>query len=130
MITPTKFDNAPTATVDAIAPAGAAIDERRTAKRLVRELSVNLTGMGCTEGHRCTADDISESGVYLRVPKGYDLVVGQRCEVSFGSVAASAELSCLTGATCYATVVRTRRDLGGARQVMGAGLRFDQPLFF
>ncbi len=97
--------------------------------RASRKLSVTLTAMGCSDGTCCTADDICEGGLYLRVPAVYGLTVGQRCAVNFGEQPESSGVSFLEGQTCYATVVRTEHGADGPEQMLGAGLRFDQPLF-
>ncbi len=77
-----------------------------------------------------TAEDLSACGVYLRVPADYGLTVGQRCEVNFASETGSQGASFPVGETCYATVVRTEHCRVGTDPMVGAGLRFDQPLFF
>jgi hypothetical protein len=50
--------------------------------------------------------------------------------VSFSKAAESPGLANLAGETLYATVIRTELLTEGARQMVGAGLRFDHPLFF
>ena len=87
--------------------AEALIDEKRTAPRTPERLGVHLTGLGCSDGHSCMVEDISVSGVYVRVPTGYGMTVGQRFEVGFANEIDAPELGCIAGEVCYATVVRT-----------------------
>lgn len=108
---------------------GSVADERRVSPRIAKPLSVQLLGSLSAEGPVCTADDVSESGVYLRIPAGFPIAVGQRCEVRFKTQSPSSELSNLSGESCYATVVRTEHRSEDATPMTGAGLRFDQPLF-
>lgn len=108
---------------------GTVIEERRAVLRKSRKLSVTLTAMGSSDGMCCTAEDICEGGLFLRVPVMYGLTVGQRCALNFGEQPESSGLSSLEGQTCYATVVRTEHRAGGPEPMLGAGLRFDQPLF-
>ena len=107
----------------------AVADERRATTRLPWNLSLKLTGLGRTEVHRCATHDISEGGLYVRVPAKSGLAVGQRCEVLFEDNVDSAKPSSVVGEMRYATVVRTQRLTEGSTRVVGAGLRFDQPLF-
>ena len=109
---------------------GSTTDERRVSPRIAKPLSVDLLGSLGSDGQACTAIDVSESGVYLRIPSGFPVTVGQRCEVRFKAPAESSQLSGLAGESCYATVVRTERRNEGTASMTGAGLRFDQPLFF
>lgn len=110
--------------------AAAAVEERRTAHRLCSKVSIRLTAIGCCEGHPCLVQDISEDGLYVLVPQEHGLVVGMRLEVIFADDAESPAPAALAGETCYATVVRTVTLLSDAPHMVGAGLRFDQPLFF
>ena len=103
--------------------------ERRAAGRLTKPLAVHVAGTHCVEGHACVASDISEGGLYLQVPTALGLSVGERWAVSFSPDANIGELTNLSGATCYATVVRTESPRDDMNMI-GAGLRFDQPLFF
>ena len=106
-----------------------AVDERRNATRVRRGYPMKLTSLGCSGPQRCHAEDISECGLYVRVPADSGLAVGQRCELNFEKHTASPDLSKLAGETCYATVVRTNVFTDGPKPIVGAGLRFDQPLF-
>jgi len=78
---------------------------------------------------QCQADDISEAGMFVLAPRHAGLCVGQRCEVNFQEHAEAPQLSGLVGGTWFATVVRTEQVNQGTVGHVGAGLRFDQPLF-
>jgi len=108
---------------------GALVDERRVAHRTHHPLPVSLTAMGSSDVHRCRAENISEGGLYLTAPSKCTLTVGQRCEIVFADDSVRDKRSTLAGERCYATVVRTERPASGGRDVVAAGLRFDQPLF-
>ena len=97
------------------------MDERRSTPRLRKRLTAKVIGVGAAEVFRCTTEDISENGLYVQVPLASGLRVGQRCEVVLSDDANESH---------YATVVRTEPIAKGPTPVVGAGLRFDQPLFF
>lgn len=103
------------------------IDDRRCASREQRPLAAEVRPFGLKDSHRCEVEDISEGGLFVFVPLSYGLNVGQRCEVQFSSTHPSK--SCPTDETCYATVVRTEVFDSDSGKRIGAGLRFDQPLF-
>ncbi len=96
------------------------MDERRSTPRFRKRLTAKVIGVGAAEVFRCTTEDISEDGLYVQVPLASGLCVGQRCEVV---------LSDDVGEGHYATVVRTEPIGKGPAPIVGAGLRFDQPLF-
>lgn len=108
-------------TVDAL------LDDRRCAPRMQRPLAAEVRPVGLSESHRCDVEDISEGGLFVSVPFSYGLNVGQRCEIQFAPVQSPAQ--CPTSETCYATVVRTEVIATETGKRLGAGLRFDQPLF-
>lgn len=83
--------------------------------------------MGLSESQCCNVQDISEGGLFVCVPYSYGMNVGQRCEIRFSSTHSST--ACPTEETCYATVVRTEVIASDSGKRLGAGLRFDQPLF-
>jgi hypothetical protein len=85
--------------------------------------------MGSTEPCACTAEDISEGGVYLRVPVSSGISVGERCEVLLTDPLGSNSFAGYASASCFATVVRTDTISAANEGFVGAGLRFDQPLF-
>ena len=99
------------------------LDDRRVAPRVQRPLAAEVRPVGLTESHRCNVEDISEGGLFILVPLSYGLNVGQRCEIQLQNV------TCTSGDCCYATVVRTEVIASDAGRQLGAGLRFDQPLF-
>ena len=103
------------------------LDDRRYAPREQRPLAAEVRLVGVVESHRCDVEDISEGGLFVFVPLSYGMNVGQRCEVSLSSAHASG--SCPTDEVCYATVVRTEVIACDSGKRLGAGLRFDQPLF-
>ena len=102
-------------------------DDRRCASREHRPLAAEVRPFGLKDSHRCDVEDISEGGLFVFVPLSYGLNVGQRCEVQFTSTHPSKY--CPTDETCYATVVRTEVIESDSGKKLGAGLRFDQPLF-
>jgi hypothetical protein len=103
------------------------LDDRRYAPRTQRALAADVRLVGISESHHCDVEDISEGGLFVFVPLSYGLNVGQRCEVLFSSTHSS--MSCPTDEVCYATVVRTEVIVCNSSTRLGAGLRFDQPLF-
>ncbi len=105
------------------------VDERRGTPRRRPSLSAEVRPLGLAEAHRCSIGDISEGGLFLCVPLSFGLNVGQRCEVLFSTLAAADSSLCPTDDPCYATVIRTEVIHEGSKKLLGAGLRFDQPLF-
>lgn len=101
------------------------LDDRRCTNRQQRLISVVVRPIELAEPQSCDVRDLSEGGMLVHVPLSYGLNVGQRCEVRFsgsGATMASQEAH-------YATVVRTEVTTEGDRRLLGAGLRFDQPLY-
>ena len=96
------------------------MDERRAVPRVRKRVTVKVIGVGAAVVFRCSTDDISENGLYVQLPLSSGLRVGQRCEVVLTDDA---------GEGLYATVVRTEPIAQDPAQLVGAGLRFDQPLF-
>jgi len=96
------------------------MDERRAVPRIRKRVSAKVIGVGATEVFRCTTNDINENGLYVEVPLSAGFRVGQRCEMVLTDDA---------GEGHYATVVRTEPIPQGQTPLVGAGLRFDQPLF-
>ncbi len=96
------------------------MDERRLVPRIRKRVTAKVIGMDVAEVFRCATDDISASGLYVRLPLSSGLRVGQRCEVVLADDA---------GEGHYATVVRTEPIAKSPTPLVGAGLRFDQPLF-
>lgn len=106
-----------------------AVEDRRASKRADRKVTLQLKSLGCTQTHQCTTKDICEGGLFLHVPVENGLAVGQRVEVVLGDDKESSKPASFAGETHYATVVRTELLAEAARPTIGAGLRFDQPLF-
>ena len=96
------------------------MDERRAVPRVRKRVIAQVIGVGASEAFRCSTDDISENGLYVQLPLSSGLRVGQRCEIV---------LTDDTDEGHYATVVRTEPIPQGPTPLVGAGLRFDQPLF-
>ncbi|MDO8630579.1 MAG: PilZ domain-containing protein [Phycisphaerales bacterium] len=105
------------------------VDERRVTPRRRPPLSAEVRPLGLVESHRCSIDDISEGGLFVCVPLSFGLNVGQRCEVLLSTLVAADSPLCPTDDPCYATVIRTEVIHQGSKKLLGAGLRFDQPLF-
>ena len=106
----------------------AVASDRRAAARQSWSLPLRLNAMGRADAHLCKSCDIAAGGVFVEVPADYGLVVGQRCEVMVLPATDDADSRLIAGETRYATVVRTER-LPDSLSNVGAGLRFDQPLY-
>ncbi len=102
------------------------VAERRTSVRIRRGFPIKVASLGHNMTHVCHAEDLSEGGLYVHLPTDSALTVGQRCELTFEKNAGAPDLP---DETCYATVVRTKLLRQGAKPMIGAGLRFDQPLY-
>lgn len=96
------------------------MDERRAVPRVRKKLTANVIGVGAVEVFCCATNNISENGLYIQLPLSSGLRVGQRCEVVLADGADEG---------LYATVVRTEPIAQGSTPLVGAGLRFDQPLY-
>jgi hypothetical protein len=105
------------------------VDERRASRRSGRRINVTLAGLGAGDGLRCVSEDICAGGLYVHVPAGSGLSVGNRVEVTFGDEVESSVPSPFRGESCFATVVRTKSHSQESPATLGAGLRFDQPLY-
>ena len=124
MLTP----NNTAAAAEGVATIERAIDEQRLAGRDPHRLPMRLTAVGCATSLSCVSENISEGGCFTHLPAGAGLSVGQRCEVEFSPDATSSAAH-LAGEVHYATVIRTNSIIKKDGSVLGAGLRFDQPLF-
>lgn len=94
---------------------------------------VRLSALGTSQAIPCRAENISEGGLFVILPAEARLRVGERCEVTFTGAPGLPDrvpFATLNGLTCYATVVRTVNRSVDAAPYVGAGLRFDHPLFF
>lgn len=103
--------------------------DRRCTPRLQVRPGLTLTFLNGNTPLQCQTQDLSEGGLFVRLPQQSHLSVGQRCELSFTEEASSNHPSNLSGLTCYATVVRTHNHPENSTYTIGAGLRFDRPLF-
>ena len=109
--------------------ATAAVEDRREANRESQSVRITLSARGWSESQTCATQDLSETGLYVRLPANCRLSVGQRCEVGFEGSADPSKPSCVAGEIRYATVIRTDAIAPASAKQIGAGLRFDQPLF-
>ncbi|MHC5109462.1 MAG: hypothetical protein ACYTHJ_06250 [Planctomycetota bacterium] len=116
------------------APEAQAVDAVETrevgVEASVKIADASLIGWGGADPILCTVHDIGESGIFVRACDVPELCVGRRYEVV---VSAASDTDVVRrglvesiGEGCYATVVRTELVEGG--NMIGAGLRFDQPL--
>ena len=103
-------------------------EEKRASERNRKTLTARLIDVHGAAQLRCSADNISEGGFYVCAPESCGLAVGQRFEVMLSDEARSGEPDNMAGEGCYATVVRTERLAHDPDKMIGAGLRFDQPL--
>lgn len=118
--------------VDQSNPVAQAIihDERRNYPRISTPLITQVQQLGDLNTHPCAVRDISENGLYMRIPSDCHLSVGHRCEVSITGEGEAGNCRGLIGESLYATVVRTERIEHETETVVGVALRFDQPLYF
>jgi len=103
------------------------LEERRNSERQARDTEICLISLRGCEVLRCRLHDASEAGVYVSAPIGFGLAVGQRFEVLLGVDAANEPNPRLLSPGPYATVVRTRVDVGSGGDSVGVALRFDRP---
>lgn len=96
------------------------MDERRAVPRIRKRVTAKVISTDAAEAFRFTTNDINENGLYMEVPLTAGFRVGQRCEVVLSDDARE---------SIYATVVRTEPLAKGPTPLIGAGLRFDQPMF-
>ena len=87
-------------------------------------------GLGSTSAVACTASDVSAGGLFVEVPLSFGLEVGQRYEVKVPTHQPPPQLASLAGEGAYATVVRTKRLTLEPKPLVGAAMRFDQPLLY
>lgn len=107
----------------------AIVDEKRGTVRQSSSVIARVLRAGGGEVVEGSARDISEGGLFMTVASGAGLAVGERCELELFE-ADGVPLGCLAGGSCYATVVRTQAVAGvSPDHSMGAGLRFDNPLY-
>lgn len=126
----------------AVATIEQAIDEQRATDRDRHQVPMRLTVMGRATSLSCVSENISEEGCFAHLPKDCGLSVGQRCEIEFSQAPGDAAahlapgdaVARLAGEVRYATVVRTSSINPamphGTPPLTGAGMRFDQPLYY
>ena len=107
----------------------AVAEERRDSDRMSRRIAIKARGEGCAQAHSCVTADISESGVNVRMPTDVGLAVGQRIELIFGDDLQSPKPPNVEGQAYFATIVRTQLLIENSKPILGAGLRFDRPLY-
>ncbi len=130
MLTTASPDSATIQSADALTgDMSTAVEERRASNRHPSDLATKLTPMGVPGGQPCSIEDISESGMYVCVQADAGLTVGQRVEVAFGDQGKQPMSTGPAGETHFATVVRAKLLAEATKDKMGAGLRFDRPLF-
>lgn len=107
---------------------GEVLEERRAAQRVCRSLKTRLLPCSGNGAVVCTTSDLCEGGLFVQFPTDSGVTVGQRYEVMLDDESEAPDLAwCLTGG-CYATIVRTEQRERDDAVVVGAGMRFDQPL--
>ena len=104
------------------------VEERRGSSRLACRLPLRVCGPACGGNVPCTVRDVNECGLFLLMPAGHGLSLGDRCELVVCDATEAPELCNWVGVPVYATVIRTERRVDAAQ--LGVGLRFDQPLIF
>lgn len=126
----TTFPPSPATQFDpALATRPSRIDERRNSKRVPRRLTAFVTALGSSEGICCITENISEGGAYILAPTDCGLCLGHRCEVVLQDEIGGALWACYSDPGAYATIVRTECTQLSGEKTIGAGLRFDQPLY-
>ncbi len=124
-ITPDSFHTEPIPVEPVSNLESAVLDERRNAPRQSHQIAARLVGWGNAGAVACTVHDINQGGLYVHVEGESELCVGDRYEVAVDD---ARTLSGALSEGCYATVVRTELVAGGKEKMLGAGLRFDQPI--
>ena len=103
--------------------------DRRVACRLPKRLYARMTPMGASSPISGKTENLGECGFFVLVANQGTLTVGQRCEIELIDEDGETPLACMPADGCYATVVRTEIISSREGRCLGAGLRFDQPLF-
>ena len=103
--------------------------DRRVARRLPRRLYARMTPLGASTPISGKTENLGECGFFVLVANQGTLTVGQRCEIELIDEDGETPLSCMPTDGCYATVIRTEIITSREGRCLGAGLRFDQPLF-
>lgn len=103
------------------------LEERRSSPRSATGWTVHLSGFDRTTPFECPAENISECGLFVCLPGDLGVCVGTRCELVLACDGGLPGNPACVDEPVYATVVRTI-PVSGDR--IGAGLRFDNPIFF
>jgi len=107
----------------------AIVEEKRATSRQSLAMTARVIRSGTPVATDGVARDISEGGLFLTVAPAAALSVGERCELELFEADGS-PLGCLVGGSCFATVVRTQVvSTESSEPLVGAGLRFDHPLY-
>lgn len=102
--------------------------ERRRSDRTPLHVRVSLVAMCGSEIGGCESVDVSECGMHLHAPVSASLGVGERLELRVHPAREQTDLDRLSDQPIFGTVVRTTPSCGRA-DVLGLGIRFDQPLY-
>jgi hypothetical protein len=88
-----------------------------------------MTPLGARAPISGKTENLGECGFFVLVAHQGTLTVGQRCEIELINEDGETPLACIPMDGCYATVVRTEIITSSEGRCLGAGLRFDHPLF-
>lgn len=103
--------------------------DRRVGERTPRRLYARMKPLGASAPISGKTENLGECGFFVLVANQGRLTVGQRCEIELIDEDGETRLACMPPDGCYATVVRTEIITSREGRCLGAGLRFDQPLF-
>ncbi|MEK6675253.1 MAG: PilZ domain-containing protein [Planctomycetota bacterium] len=106
----------------------AVLDDRRLSSRALRALAADLVDLRCDKVLCCEAHNVSEGGLFVSTPSDSGLRVGQRFEIRLRETFEDRDRCLVEG--CYATVIRTEVMPGEPSARLGAGLRFDQAVYW
>ncbi len=113
-----------------VSPVVSAVTQnRRNALRTSRPVDAQLTSMGSLTAIGCRMVDISENGAYVSAFASANLSVGQRFQIELSKESDAPDLASALCQGCYATIVRTERRVSDGDSAIGAGLRFDRPIY-
>ncbi|MCO6436965.1 MAG: PilZ domain-containing protein [Phycisphaerae bacterium] len=104
----------------------ALVDDRRSFERTARPLELQLIGCGCGDVAHCNVRNISEGGVFVVIPPGQEVTVGQRYDLR---LIGRGTLAAMDDTDWSATVIRTERIAQASPGAIGAAMRFDQPIY-
>ncbi len=110
-------------------PVSITTQNRRSSLRINRSVDAQLTCMGSAVAIDCRVVDISEDGAYVSAISPANLSVGQRYQIELAEESDAPDLASALCQGCYATIVRTDRRPSQEGSAIGAGLRFDRPIY-